>query len=352
MMDKADRIAVIIPCFRVEHDIAHVLAAIPATVAAIYCVDDKSPDHTASMIEAVQQRDPRIRLLRHDVNQGVGGAMITGYRAAIKDGMRIMVKIDGDGQMSPSLIASFIKPILQGEADYVKGNRFYNIYDVQAMPKIRLFGNIILSFMTKLSSGYYSIFDPTNGFTAIHADILSILPLDKISRRYFFESDMLFRLNLVRAVIKDMAMQAVYNGESSSLKISRIFGTFLWGHLRNFVKRVLYSYFLRDFNQISVSILVGLPLLLFGVIFGCYEFIASVSRNIQATPGTVMFGALPIILGTQLLLTAWQMDIANVPRDVRHKYLLDRTTPPKKSEAIMAHEKSRIAEKQPECITT
>ena len=345
-MGMADRVAVIIPCFRVERDIAGVLADIPSFVAAVYCVDDQSPDRTASIIEAAQQRDPRIRLLRHTRNQGVGGAMITGYRAALKDGMRIMVKLDGDGQMSPNLIASIIKPILLDEADYVKGNRFYNVDDVRSMPKIRLFGNIVLSIMTKLSSGYYSIFDPTNGFTAIHAEVLSILPLDKISRRYFFESDMLFRLYIIRAVVKDMSMQAVYAGETSSLRISRIFGTFFWGHMRNIFKRIFYSYFLRDFNQVSIGILLGLPLLIFGVAFGSYEFVDSVSRNVQATPGTVMFGALPIILGCQFLLSAWQMDIANVPRDVRHKYLLNTDSSQSDRDAT-----ARASENQLENIT-
>ena len=332
-MNLAERVAVIIPCFRVEREIARVLSEIPDYVCAIYCVDDKSPDQSATIIENAQLRDPRIRLLRHEINQGVGGTMITGYQAAMLEGMRIMVKIDGDGQMAPHLIAEIIRPILLGDADYVKGNRFYNLFDVQAMPKIRLFGNIALSFMTKLSSGYYSIFDPTNGFTAIHADILAMLPLTKISRRYFFESDMLFRLNIARAVVKDMAMQAIYDGETSSLKISRIFGTFFWGNVRNCFKRIIYTYFLRDFNQVSIGILLGLPLFIFGIFFGSYEFIHSVSRDIVATPGTVMFGALPIILGTQFLLSAWQMDIANVPRDVRHKYLLDRDLSKKNRQA-------------------
>ncbi|MDI9349222.1 MAG: glycosyltransferase family 2 protein [Candidatus Symbiobacter sp.] len=317
-------IAVIIPCYRVESEIAQVLAAIPPWVSRIYCVDDQSPDDSVSVIRTAMMHDPRIRLIRHAINQGVGGAMVTGYRAALADDMTVMIKIDGDGQMSPDLIAPMIAPILNEKADYVKGNRFYAMDDLQSMPKIRLFGNIILSFMTKLSSGYYSIFDPTNGFTAIHRAILAELPLDKIAKRYFFESDMLFRLYVARAVVMDMPMKAKYGTESSSLRISRIFGSFLWGHARNAGKRILYSYFLRDFNEVSVGILLGLPLWVFGVGFGTYEFINAVSRKIEATAGTVMFGALPIILGTQFLLAAWQMDIANVPRVVRHKYLLGR----------------------------
>ena len=323
-MNNAPFIAVSIPCYRVEPQIGQVLADMPPIVTRIYCVDDKSPDNSAAVIEAAMGKDSRIRLIRHEKNQGEGGATMSGYRAALADGADIVVKVDGDGQMDPNLIPGLIAPILAGEADYVKGNRFYNIEGVRSMPRMRLFGNIILSFMNKLSSGYYHIFDTTNGFTAIHARILAEIPLDKVHRRFFFVSDIMFRLYLARAVVKEFVMDAKYGDESSNLKISKVMGPIFFGHARNSIKRFFYSYFLRDFNQVSVGILLGLPLLVFGILFGGYEFIMSLANDKSATAGNVMFGALPIILGTQLLLAAWQMDIANVPQEVRHKYLQKR----------------------------
>ena len=136
--------------------------------------------------------------------------------------MSVVVKVDGDGQMDPRLIPSFVYPILRGEADYTKGNRFFDLESVRTMPRFRLLGNAILSFMTKLSSGYWNLFDPTNGFTAIHTDVARHLPFDKISRRYFFETDILFRLNTLRAVVVDVPMEAKYGDEVSNLKISKI----------------------------------------------------------------------------------------------------------------------------------
>lgn len=165
---------------------------------------------------------------------------MTGYRAALKDGIDIIVKIDSDGQMDPALIIDFVGPIVDGEADYTKGNRFFELEKVKSMPRIRLIGNAILSFMCKLSSGYWNLFDPTNGFTAIHADVARRLPFNSISKRYFFESDILFRLNTLRAVVIDIPMEAEYGDEISNLKISRIVGEFLVKHSKNFIKRIFY----------------------------------------------------------------------------------------------------------------
>src|SRR5262249_39074317 len=157
----------------------------------------------------------------HEQNQGVGGAVMSGYRAAIADGMAVVVKVDGDGQMDGSLIPYFVAPIINGEADYTKGNRFFDLEQINQMPPMRLFGNAVLSLMTKLSSGYWNLFDPTNGFTAIHVDAARHLPFDKISKRYFFETDMLFRLNTINAVVVDVPMDASYGDEVSNLKISK-----------------------------------------------------------------------------------------------------------------------------------
>jgi len=195
-------IAVVVPSYKVTRHIFEVVAAIGPEVDAIYCVDDACPDGSGDFIER-ELSDPRVRVLRHVRNLGVGGAVMTGYRQAVADGARVIVKIDGDGQMDPSLLPAFVMPILRGHADYAKGNRFWDLRQINQMPLLRRLGNLGLSFMAKASTGYWNVFDPTNGYTAIHADIAAHLPLDSISQRYFFETDMLFRLNTLRAVVVD-----------------------------------------------------------------------------------------------------------------------------------------------------
>ena len=241
--------------------------------------------------------------------------MISGYRAALAGGADIVVKIDGDGQMDPALIPKFVAPIFGDRADYVKGNRFYNIEDARAMPKVRLLGNLFLSFLTKLSSGYWSIFDPNNGYVAIDARVLRHLPLSKISKRYFFESDMLFHLNIIRARVIDMPMRAVYDDQTSSLQPSRMVPHFLKRHLINCCKRILYNYFLRDFSLASLELLVGLCLLLFGILFGGITWIVNGRAGVVSTTGTVMLSVLPILTGIQLLIAFTGYDMSNSPSE-------------------------------------
>jgi glycosyltransferase involved in cell wall biosynthesis len=313
----APRIAVVIPCFRVTRHVEGVIRAMPPEVWRIYAVDDCCPDRSGDHVRD-QVKDERVRVLRNQVNLGVGGAVMTGYQAAIADGAEVIVKVDGDGQMDPALIGRFVEPIAAGEADYTKGNRFYNLEQLQQMPALRLLGNAALSFMSKLSTGYWDIFDPTNGYTAIHADMARLLPLDKISRRYFFETDMLFRLNTLRAVVVDIPMDASYGTEVSSLKISRIIFEFLGKHARNFFKRVFYNYYLRDMSVASFELPLGLASLLFGVVYGAVHWIRSSNVEMATPAGTVMLSGLPVIVGVQLLLAFLAHDVASVPRRPVH----------------------------------
>jgi len=253
-------------------------------------------------------------VLFNSVNLGVGGAVMTGYRQALTDGCEVVVKIDGDGQMDPALLPSFVWPLTQGLADYTKGNRFFELEGLEAMPKVRLFGNAALSFITKLSTGYWNVFDPTNGYTAIHRDVLARLPLDKVSHRYFFESDMLFRLNILRAVVLDIPMRASYGDEKSSLRVSRVLPEFFLKHLRNMLKRIFYNYYLRDMTMVSIELPLGLALVLGGAGFGLWSWSNSVATGSMSSAGTVMLAALPVILGVQLLLAALNQDIAAVPQ--------------------------------------
>jgi len=244
---------------------------------------------------------------------------MAGYQAAIEAGCEVIVKVDGDGQMDPVLIPRFVAPILRGEADYTKGNRFYDLEEIRAMPRIRIFGNAVLSFMTKLSSGYWDLFDPTNGYTAIHRDVAALLPFSRISRRYFFETDMLFHLNTLRAVAVDVPMDARYGDEVSNLRISSIVGEFLGKHTANLGKRVFYQYYLRGMSLASLELPVGGLLVLFGLLFGGAHWWSSSSTGLANPAGTVMLSALPVILGVQLLLAFVGHDMASVPRRVLHR---------------------------------
>lgn len=315
------QIAVVIPCYRVKAQILGVLAALGPEVWRIYVVDDACPEQTGDLVET-HCSDLRITVLRHPDNQGVGGAVMTGYAQAITDGADLIVKIDGDGQMDPHLLMLFAAPIIAGQADYTKGNRFYDLANLGPMPGIRLFGNAALSMLAKLSTGYWDIFDPTNGYTAIHAAVARRLPFDKLSRRYFFETDILFRLNTVRAVIADIPMDAVYGEEVSNLKISSVLGEFWFKHWRNFTKRVFYNYFLRDLTIASLELVCGLALLVFGIGYGSYHWLHSIATGIPTTAGTVMLSALPVLSGLQLVLAFINYDIANVPRRPLHPALL------------------------------
>lgn len=317
---RPPRIAVVMPCYRVKAQILAVLCAIGEEVATIYVIDDACPDGTASLIETVC-KDPRVRVIRHQSNLGVGGAVLSGYRAALADTHDIVVKIDGDGQMDPADLPRLIHPIVIGQADYCKGNRFFDPEGLSAMPWVRLIGNGLLSLLSKLSTGYWQLFDPNNGYTAIHAHVLAKLPLHKISQRYFFESDMLFRLGLMRAVVLDIPMPARYGNEHSHLHEFKVAPEFLGKHVRNGIKRVLYQYYLRDMSLASIQLPAGLALMVFGIGFGAWHWVQSAVSATLASAGTVMLAALPLIVGVQLILSFLAADIASQPRTVQHPLL-------------------------------
>jgi glycosyltransferase involved in cell wall biosynthesis len=307
------RIAVVIPSYRVSRHVLDVIDAMPPEVERIYVVDDACPDGSGALVEA-QCTDPRVRVLRNPVNLGVGGAVMHGYRQAVEDGLDVIVKVDGDGQMDPAMLPRIVGPILRGQADYTKGNRFYDLRCISRMPRARLFGNAVLSFMAKASTGYWDLFDPTNGYTAIHARVAAVLPHDKISSRYFFETDILFRLGTFRAVVVDVPMDAHYGDEVSNLHIRRVVGEFLVKHVRNFSKRVFYNYFLRDLSVASLELVAGLALVAFGVSFGAWRWYESLAAGTATPAGTVMLAVVPVLVGLQLLLAFLAYDIASVPR--------------------------------------
>ena len=308
-------IAAVIPCYRVEREIQSVLQAVPAYIKHIIVVDDASPDSTADLVTAFAKDDQRILLIRHPANQGVGGAMVTGYGKALEMGAQVVVKIDGDGQMDMEHLPKLLQPLIDGRADYTKGNRFRDFKSLQQMPFIRRVGNMGLAFLAKAATGYWHMFDPTNGFNAIRSEVLAELPLDKVDRTYYFETSMLANLYLIGAVVKDVPMPARYQGEVSSLLIHRILFEFPSRLLATLLRRLVLKNFIYDFSMGSIYLLAGLPLLLFGLMFGIYKWINYASIRVPAPTGTVMLATLSVLLGIQLLLSAIEIDLRSVPTE-------------------------------------
>jgi len=308
-------IAVVIPAYRVEKEIQAVLTTLPDYIQNIIVVDDCSPDRTSQIVTAAAQDDKRIHLLRHTRNQGVGGAMVTGFREALKLGAQVIAKVDGDGQMDTTYLPALIAPLVHGEADYTKGNRFRDFQALRQMPWIRRTGNMALSFLSKAATGYWNCFDPTNGFIAIRSEVLQQLPLDKIDRTYFFETSMLSHLYLLGACVRDIAMPARYQMEISSLSIKRVLVEFPFKLLHTFLRRLILKNYIYDFSMASVYLTVGLPLLLFGLIFGIYKWVYYAGLGVPAPTGTVMLPTLSVILGIQVLLSAIAIDLQSVPKE-------------------------------------
>lgn len=311
---EQEKVCVVIPMFRVEPYIQDVIRGIPGWVWRIVVVDDASPDCSVERVEALE--DPRVVLVRHTQNQGVGGAVLSGMTRACELGARVAVKMDGDGQMAPDFLREMVEPILAGRADYTKGNRFFHVDEIIRMPFVRRIGNLGLSFLTKLASGYWNVFDPTNGYLAINLNTFRSLDQRHIHRRYFFETSMLIELNLSRAVIYEVPMPARYQGEISSLSISRSLFEFSYYLLCGFFRRVWLQYFVLDFSLGSLFLIFGLLLGLFGTAWGLYFWDKSIRTDIPASTGTVMIAVLPVILGFQLLLQALAFDVQNVPKTV------------------------------------
>jgi glycosyltransferase involved in cell wall biosynthesis len=308
-------IVVVIPCYRVAREVGSVIASLPPYIQHIICVDDASPDETARVIRQAATGDQRVLLLQHEKNQGVGGAVVTGFRKALELNADIVVKLDGDGQMDVVHIPNLLAPILQGNADYAKGNRFRDFRALQKMPVIRRIGNMALGFLTKAATGYWNLFDPTNGFVAIHGRVLAQLPLAQIDRSYFFETSMLANLYLLGAVVKDVSMPARYGNEVSNLSVRRSLFEFPLKLLRTLFRRLLLRNLIYDFSMASIYLMVSLPLLLFGFIFGINRWVHYASLNVPAPTGTVMLPTLSVILGIQFLIAAIEIDLRSVPKD-------------------------------------
>lgn len=311
--DREHPVAVVVPCYRVRDNVLDVVRKCLDLADMVICVDDACPEDSGRHIEE-NIVDQRLTVVYNGRNTGVGGAVKAGYRKAMELGASVAVKVDGDGQMDPSLIPLFVRPVVSGRADYTKGNRFTRPEDYRSMPFIRLFGNTALSLLAKPSTGYWRTLDPTNGYTAVSVAVLKLLPLDKIEERYFFETDMLHHLRNVDAVVADIPMKAVYGSEQSSLSWKKVLFEFLFKHLRNTFSRIYFQYVIKDFSIATVQLFLGFLLTLFGTVTGIVSWSRSISTGVTASAGSVMLAALPVILGIQMLLSFLSYDIASVPQ--------------------------------------
>ena len=311
-MYKGHSVTIVVPAYNESRHVGQVIQTMPEFVDQIVVVDDCSTDDTVAA--AVAADDGRVLAMRLPENQGVGGAMVTGYRQALELGSDIVVKMDADGQMPPEYLSHLLDPLIEGGYDYAKGNRFLAGESLAFMPKHRLFGNIALTFLTKLASGYWHIFDPQNGFTAIKATALALLDLDRVHRRFFFENDMLVHLNFFRFRVKDVGIPARYGNETSHLNLMGITFTFPLLLVRRFLRRVYQKYVLRDFSPVALFLFLGLLLFGWGVGFGIYLWVRTALTGVPTLTGTIMLSLLPLILGFQLLLQGIVLDIQETPK--------------------------------------
>jgi glycosyltransferase involved in cell wall biosynthesis len=307
---KNNKIAVIIPYYNAQKHIVEVIDNIPVYINKIYIVDDRGNEE----LPISRINDNRLIVLNNQKNLGVGGAMKNGFKAAIADQMDIVIKMDADNQMDSSYIPELLHPLIKNKFQYSKGNRFKDLQALKNMPSIRKIGNLGLSFLTKMATGYWNNFDPTNGFFAIKVEILKKLNFNNIDNRYFFETSLIAELYHQEAKIFDVTMPAIYGEEKSSMKVWTIPFIFFPKLFKVFFQRIVKSYFLFDFNIASLYIITGLPLFFFGIGYGVYNWVYYSSKNILTPTGTIMIATITLILGFQLLLQAIQFDIQKAPK--------------------------------------
>lgn len=310
-MIKNHTVAVVVPCYKVESHIKDVVDMIPEYVDCIIAVNDCSPDNTKSVLEEIGKSNPKLVVLQHDKNQGVGAAMVTGFKVCIEKSIDIVIKVDGDGQMDMNFMPQLIDAVIDGKYDFAKGDRVRNRKMLEKMPAIRRFGNLGMTFLVRIASGYWKISDPTNGYLCITLPTLKKLDLSRLSKRFFFESSLIAELYFTGARIKDVQMPSIYGDEKSNLSIWKTLFSFPAKLMKAHLRRLWMQYFVDDFNISSVYLAFGVPMFLFGLVFGLVKWIHYANIGIPAPTGTIIISLITIIMGFQLILSFIQNDMGN-----------------------------------------
>ena len=306
--------ALIIPCYKVSKHILNVLENIGPEINYIFVIDDYCPENTGDLVKK-KCSDQRVKVIRNEKNLGVGGSSLIGFKEAFKnENIDICIKIDGDNQMDPNEIKKIIDPLINENYDYVKGNRFLNNIQIENYPLSRFYGNIFLSFMSKLSTGYWDLFDPINGFTGIKREVLERLNLVNIDDRYYFESDMLFNLYNNKAKVKDVPVTITYDKDQiQNLNVFKESFNFFFKNLVKIYKRIKFNYFNRNFGLGSFFITSFLFFFIFTICYGGYNYIYYLSLNSFAPTGKILISAISCLLMILSLMIFLIIDNLNNP---------------------------------------
>jgi glycosyltransferase involved in cell wall biosynthesis len=311
-MSDRPKIAVVIPCYRVRDKIVEVVHSVLPVADFVVAVDDCCPEKSGEFLRQAHI-DPKLTIVFHEQNQGVGGAMISGLKTALELGADIMVKMDGDGQMEAKHLPRLIAPLASRKADFTKGNRFYDLRALRAMPFVRRFGNFGLTLLSKAASGFWHLSDPTNGYFALRANALRMLNFHLLAPRYFFEISLLIQLNVIRAIAIDVPIPAKYADENSSLSPMRALVEFPAKLAGGLVHRIWWRYFIYDINIVTVFLITGGFLFFGGGAFGVWRWSHNWMYGHEQSAGTVALAMLPMILGFQMLLQAVVLDMMDKP---------------------------------------
>ena len=302
-------ISVVIPAYNEELLIGKVIETMPEYVDHMVIIDDKSTDNTVSVVKAIANTNPKIVLLSHDINQGVGAAIATGYKWTRDNSIDVTAVMAADFQMDPEDLVRIIEPICDNTYDYSKGNRLFRGESWDMIPKYRYIGNSFLSLLTKIASGYWHIADSQSGYTGISLRALKAIDLDGIYPRYGMPNDILIKLNISHFKVKDVSVRPVYNvGEKSGIKLKKVIFTIPALLFKGFCKRMLHKYIIRDFHPLIFFYLLGLLLTPLGGLFGLYLFIMRLTGTTIA-PTSALFAAFLFITGLQSLFFAMWFDM-------------------------------------------
>ena len=306
-MLEGKRVAVVVPAFDEERLVGETLRGIPEFVDRVYVVDDASRDGTAAAVEAVG--DPRVELLRHERNLGVGAAIATGYRRALEESVDVTCVMAADDQMDPSELRALVEPVARGELEYAKANRLVSGEAWEVIPHSRYLGNAVLSLLTKIASGYWHVADSQAGYTALSLDALRRLDLDRLYPRYGFPNDMLVHLNVQNARVRDVPSRPIYDvGEQSGIRLRSVVPRISWLLFKAFWWRMGQKYVIRDFHPLVFFYAFGVVMTVAGFVLGLVELVLRIAGNAITTP-TIVLVAVLLIAGLQMTLFAMWFDM-------------------------------------------